>query len=81
MSTRTLHVSLSIRGALATWKPSDFEGLLVNSETGEKLSPEDAKRALLDQLANGRECLPFGDPCEGFDYGGGGCPGHPTEAI
>lgn len=32
------------------------------------------------QLQEGVECLPVGEPCEGFDFSGGGCPGHEIES-
>jgi hypothetical protein len=74
--TRTMHVSLSIRGILATWSNRDLEGLLQDVETGRKLTAAEVRQALAAALANGRETLPIGEPCEGFDFGGGGCPGH-----
>jgi hypothetical protein len=77
-STRIVHMSLSVRGALKNWDDSDFSGLMINEETGEYLTSSQAKDALLDELLKGHEIIPFGAPCEGFDYGGGGCPGHDT---
>lgn len=77
--TRTVHVSLSIRGVLANWGNRDLVNLLKDASTGRYLTAPEAKAALLDELANGREMLPMGEPCEGFDYKSG-CPGHPVEA-
>lgn len=78
--SRLIHVSLNIRGVLATWGSRSLEGLLANNETGELLTPHETRKALEALLASGCESLPIDDPpCEGFDYGGGGCPGHLVE--
>jgi hypothetical protein len=34
----------------------------------------------MNHLAKGHEVIPFGDPCEGFDYTKG-CPGHKEEGA
>lgn len=49
-------------------------------ENGRKLTGAQCREALLDALSEGKECLPIGPACDGFDYKAG-CPGHPiTEA-
>ncbi len=45
-------------------------------EDGTYLTYEETKQHLYDCLAEGKEKLSFGEPCEGFDYKKG-CPGHP----
>ena len=73
---RTVHVCLSIRGALK-WPKRDFARLAKGmvKPDGTRMTPTEARQALIDQLDLGREVLPVGDPCQGFDYVNG-CPGH-----
>lgn len=80
--SQTLHINLSVRGVLhrafrdkryfrqcLKWITRD-DGSQYR-DTGELLD------ALLDELAKGHEVLPMTkQPCDGFDYSGGGCPGH-----
>ncbi len=76
--TKTLHMCLSVRGALMNWTAKDFRTLFTRSD-GRRATDAEAKSYLLDELAKGHEVIPMGEPCEGFDYSGGGCPGHPQE--
>jgi len=69
-----IHASLSVRGALLNWSSASFKGVFANKD-GRSMSAREAKAALLAELAKGREVLPFGSPCDGFDYVHG-CPGH-----
>lgn len=68
------HVALNVRGALA-WPKRELKGLLTDND-GRKLSPDQARSALMDMLSQGIELLPIGD-CDGFDYKTG-CAGHPA---
>jgi len=77
MGTRTVHVSLSVRGALLDWSDREFEGVFSHPD-GRKMTPREAKSALMDELAKGHEVLPCAADCEGFDYVKG-CPGHVTD--
>jgi hypothetical protein len=70
--TRTLHCSISVRGALLNW---NREWRWVKAADGSSLTKHQAKAAFLDHLARGIEHIPLGEPCEGFDYKTG-CPGH-----
>jgi hypothetical protein len=72
--TRTIHVCLSVRGALMSWTNRDFVNLIKHDD-GRTMTTDEAKSALMDELAKGHEVLPFGEPCEGFSYRTG-CPGH-----
>lgn len=72
----TLHLCLSIRGALSE-KDSVLKHFFLN-EKGLPLSANEAREYLYDCLAEGKSVLPFGEPCEGFDYQKG-CPGHETQ--
>lgn len=79
-TTKTVHLCLSVRGALTNWTRRDFANLLTHND-GRKATAEEAKAYLLEELSKGHEVIPIGPPCEGFDYSGGGCPGHPSEAT
>lgn len=74
------HFSLSVKGALINWKTRDFRKMFKH-ENGTYYSPEEAKRALLDELSQGHEMIPMGD-CDNFDYKTG-CRGHrdPEERV
>ncbi len=72
--SRIIHVCLDIKGALLNWDPNIWRGC-VTKDDGSKATPSEFKMFLLDELSKGRVVIPF-DECEGFDYSGGGCPGH-----
>lgn len=71
------HVHLSVRGALTNMTKRDLAGLFSEVSTGRALSADEARQVLFDHLAQGHEVIPLDPACEGFDYAGGGCPGHP----
>lgn len=73
--SRTIHVSLSVRGAL-NW-PKRKLSIFRNPTTGRAASPDDVRQWLMDHLASGHEVIPLTEDCEGFDFKTG-CPGHPT---
>jgi len=70
------HMKMSIRGCLMNWSDDEMRGVFSDSD-GADLSPYEARKMLLDELAKGHEVIPVGNECEGFDYSGSGCPGHP----
>jgi hypothetical protein len=73
------HLCLNIRGFLSNSRfPKAYEGMFKHDD-GRSMTPEEARETLYDELAKGHEVIPFGPVCEGFDYGGGGCPGHIKE--
>lgn len=72
---RTFHVHLSVRGALRDFSKRQLKGMF-RFEGGRACTADEAKDHLLEALAQGKEVLPFGPPCAGFDFSGGGCPGH-----
>jgi len=75
---KIVHKSLSILGALENWHDYEWEGVLIDHD-GRPLTAAEARRALLEELGQGRYMLLLGGPCEGFDAGrDGGCPGHPV---
>jgi|APSaa5957512622_1039677.scaffolds.fasta_scaffold65581_4 hypothetical protein len=74
---KTIHMCVSVRGAIRRLTRSRAKmahGML--HADGRTMTREEAIEALFDQLEQGRKVLPMGEPCEGFDYSGGGCPGH-----
>lgn len=70
------HCHLDVRGAIKNFSKRELASLFKNPENGRWLTADEAKDALLDHLAAGRVVLPMGPACDGFDYSGGGCPGH-----
>lgn len=71
---RTFHIHLSVRGAIRDFSKRQLKGMF--RVDGRECTADEAKAHLLEALAQGKEVLPFGRPCEGFDFAGGGCPGH-----
>lgn len=74
---RIFHIGLSVRGALG-WKKRDLEKLLSH-EDGRRMSADEAREALMDELAKGHEMLPFGAACDNWCWKEG-CKGHPVQA-
>lgn len=70
------HVHLDVRGALSNMSRKELAGMFSESSTGRKLSADEAREVLMDHLEAGHRVIPIGQACEGFDYTGGGCPGH-----
>ena len=77
---RTIHCSVDVRGLLrqnkrelARWRGAFVMG---NGSTSAANTVDEIREVLFDQLAMGREVLPIGKPCPGWDYKTG-CPGHP----
>ena len=73
---KMIHMKMNIRGCLLNWSDAEMRGVFSDDD-GSELSPREAKSMLLDELSQGHEVLPLGKACEGFDYSGPGCPGHP----
>lgn len=78
MASRTIHLSLSVRGALLNWSDRQFEGVFSHDD-GRPMTMNEAKNALLDELAKGHEVIPCSPDCDNFDFGGKGCLGHPSD--
>lgn len=70
------HVHLDVRGALSNMSRKELAGMFSESSTGRKLSADEAREVLMDHLEAGHRVIPIRQACEGFDYTGGGCPGH-----
>jgi len=77
----TYHCHISVRGYIERLSCRSREakrvvrGMTVN---GRQATPEEAREWLMDQLAQGHEAVPIGDPCDGWDWKTG-CQGHPCE--
>lgn len=72
---RTFRIHLSVRGALRAFSKRQLKGMF-RFEGGRECTADEVRDHLCECLAQGKEVLPFGKPCEGFDFSGGGCPGH-----
>ena len=75
----THHMCLSVRGVLRRDKRYLRQCLkwLFDGDGKPYPSVDHLRDALLNEIAKGHEVIPCGEECEGFDYGGKGCPGHP----
>ena len=73
---RTFHIHLSVRGAIRDFSKRQLKGMF--RVDGRECTADEAKDHLIEALAQGKEVLPFGPPCDGFDFSGGGCLGHET---
>ncbi|MGY4892334.1 UNVERIFIED_CONTAM: hypothetical protein EX528_18830 [Xanthomonas axonopodis] len=73
--TKVMHIHLSVRGALR-WPKNELRGMFSDPATGRTLTPDEAREVLMGHLSRGHEVIPCSAECEGFDYAGGGCPGH-----
>lgn len=76
MST-IIHIRGDIRGMLLNWNDRDFRGMFRHDD-GRLMEPREAKLVLMEELAAGRNYIPYGD-CPGFDPVEKGCPGHEKE--
>lgn len=80
MSTRTIHMCLSVRGALR-WGNREFRQALKwtkKSDGTAFANIEELREELMDQLAQGHEVIPYGE-CDNFDPKTG-CKGHEEKA-
>lgn len=85
MSNRIFHLSLNIAGFMQENKfPDGYD--IFQRDDGTPMSPGAAFTYLNAEQAKGHKVIPCsskcGNPCAqtgcaGFDYQGGGCPGHP----
>lgn len=78
--SRTIHLCVSVRGML-NWSKADAKRNMrsITKSDGTRYTDwNELRNELMNELAQGHEVLPMGDPCEGFDYKTG-CPGHEQE--
>lgn len=79
MSAQTIHMCISVRGVLSTWKTTEWKRALktITKKDGTRYqSINDLKSAFFDELAKGHEVIPLGE-CDNFDWKTG-CKGHPV---
>lgn len=76
--TTTFHLCQSITGPLANWGKREFKQATewIRKSDGSKYTADEVRAAFVDELTQGHEVIPIGEPCEGFSYKTG-CPGHP----
>jgi hypothetical protein len=72
----THHMCMSIEGCLRNHKGRKIK--IFSEDDGSMTSDKQARKYLAECQAKGWTVIPFGEPCEGFDYFGHGCPGHLT---
>jgi hypothetical protein len=67
------HLCLSVRGALL-WPSSEIrraigpKGWIKHDDGSPFRTPEELKRALMDELAQGHEVIPMDKECNNFDF-------------
>lgn len=77
---RIVHMCIDVRGAIRNFRHREWKDCCRDVDTGRMLTSGEVYEELLNELARGHAVIPFnGRPCEGFDYTGGGCPGHEQE--
>lgn len=74
-----MHMCLDVAGWLQSHTRKRDYTRMFKRDDGRWMTPDEAKRNLLEVLASGRRLLPLG-PCDGFDYQTG-CPGHEKDAA
>lgn len=72
--SKIIHCCLSIEGALRTWKTREWKSLAKSNNC----SVDQVKETFWQYLRDGKQVIPFGEPCEGFSYING-CQGHEIE--
>jgi hypothetical protein len=78
VGSRRIHIGISVRGVLRQplrqiWR--EWKGAVTDDEGNPLPDAESIRDAFMNELAKGHEVIPFGEPCEGWDYRTG-CPGH-----
>lgn len=78
MGKQIRHLSVSIEGLIRNTGKKSMRGFFSDDD-GRDLSDKEVRQYLDECQAKGWKLIPFSSECEGFDYFGGGCPGHPQE--
>jgi hypothetical protein len=71
----TIHVGISIRGALRSGEYRNFVKSCTDKTTGRPLTELEVFDCLCDELAQGHEIIPFDNACDNWDPKTG-CKGH-----
>lgn len=71
-------MSLNLEGLLRNHKNKKIN--IFDKDEGGQASDKEARQYVQECLNKGWKVIPLGgeDCCEGFDFFGGGCPGHPV---
>lgn len=87
-TSTTITMCMSVRGGIRMLQSKRRSAkTYMTDNAGKPLSRDVAINALMDELSKGREVIPMSPhcknpcayaSCKGFDYAGGGCPGHVT---
>jgi hypothetical protein len=72
--TKQIHLSINIEGILKVFKKKKID--IFTHDDGLPMSDKQARKHLAECLVKGWTVLPASPLCVGFDYTGGGCPGH-----
>lgn len=73
----TRHMSLNLAGFLRNMGKRKIHRFFQDDK-GNYLNDKQAREYIAECQAKGWKVIPMTDKCEGFDYSGGGCPGHIT---
>lgn len=75
MSSKTVthHMSVNLIGLLRNYKGKKIN--IFSDEAGKEMTDLQARAYIEECQAKGWTKIPCGE-CDGFDYFGGGCPGH-----
>lgn len=76
MATTKRHMSINLQGMLRNYKRKKIN--IFEDDHGNPLTDKEARLYIQQCLSKGWKLIPMGGEncCEGFDYFGGGCPGH-----
>lgn len=71
------HMSINLSGMLRNYEHESMKGLLLD-DNGKELSDKQCRQYIAQCQSKGWKVIPMCDEkeCPGFDYFGGGCPGH-----
>ncbi len=67
-------MACNIQGLIDHYKGKSLAGVI--QDDGRPLSHQEARIYLHNRQVKGWKVIPVNTDCEGFDYFGGGCPGH-----
>lgn len=75
--SKTIHLSLSVRGALGwpLWEQRNALRWMFRDDGTKFGSVAELRNALMDELAAGHEVVPMAKECDNFDFKTG-CKGH-----
>ena len=76
-TNKRYHMGVDVRGALMRWRAKEWRGV-CKRDNGTPMTPQEAKQAFLDELAQGHEIIPYGR-CDNWDWKQG-CQGHDCSA-